>query len=114
MLFSMEDNNEEKSDSYLVYDPYNCKIYKLKADYSIEYLGLGKSNNLLTEDQAIQSVKTYLSENGKRVPSDVKIEESQNNYYEVHCYDDMGDHTATTGWYYIDKSTGMIFNMYNI
>lgn len=30
----------------------------------------------------------------------------------VHCYDDMGTHTATSGWYYVNKSTGKVTSMF--
>jgi len=40
------------------------------------------------------------------------ISNEEINVYVVHCYDDMGDHTATSGWYYVDRSTGDVIPMH--
>jgi glucan-binding YG repeat protein len=106
-------NNEygDNTDFYYVYDPYNCKIFKLYDNLTIEYLGQGNKTNSISPEQAIQNIKNYLSENNKNIPSKIVIEQEENNAYLVHCYDDMGDHTATVGWYYIDKSTDEIIKM---
>lgn len=111
IILKAKDKDGNSADFYYVYDPYNCKIFRLYDNLKIEYLGQGNQTNIISKDQAIQNVKNYLTENNISVPSKLVIEQDENNTYEVHCYDDMGDHTATVGWYYVDKGTGDVIKM---
>ncbi|WP_297425825.1 hypothetical protein [Clostridium sp.] len=119
IVFSSEDDYGNKT-YYYFYDPIDCKVYKISEDFSVTYLGEGNKTNIITSDQAEQNVKNYLIENKKYVPGSIKVEQNtdseKDNVYIVHCYDvvsdkDGGTHNATAGWYYVDKSTGIIISM---
>lgn len=111
LLFKAYDKYGANADFLYVYDPYNCRVFKLQSDLTIKLLGQGNATNTINESQAIQNVKSYLIDNNISVPSKLAIEQNENNTYKIHCYDDMGDHTATIGWYYVDKSTGYVVKM---
>jgi hypothetical protein len=66
----------------------------------------------MTPTEAEQKVRQYLINNGKYVPSKIEYDHEENNAYVIHCYDIVVDHTATSGWYYVDKSTGNITSMF--
>lgn len=71
----------------------------------------------LDRDKAVKLVKNYLSNNGEYIPSNVVVDGENEKEYIVHCYDviDNGDgksHTATSGWYYVNKSTEEITSMF--
>lgn len=66
----------------------------------------------ISASNAEQLVKNYLINNGKYVPGYIKYDNDQGNSYVIHCYDDMGDHVATSGWYYVDKTTSTITSMF--
>jgi glucan-binding YG repeat protein len=106
-----ENEYGDDADFYYIYDPYNCKIFKLYDNLEIKYLGKGNTNDNISKEQAIQNIKIYLSENNAYIPSKITIEEDTDNTYLIHCYDDMGDHTATSAWFYVDKSTGYIMKV---
>ncbi|GGF76720.1 hypothetical protein GCM10010912_22300 [Paenibacillus albidus] len=70
----------------------------------------------ITEVQAIQLVRNKY---GIKASSDyfVEVDHSEGNNYVVHVYevimdDETTGHTATYGWYYVDKSTGKIESMF--
>lgn len=113
LFFKAEDEYGKNADFYYVYDPYNCKVYKLFGDLTIKYIGQANMTNSISQEQAKLNVKNYLVENNKYIPGIIEIEPSNdnNNVLIVHCYDNMIDHTATYGWYYVDKSTGNIITM---
>lgn len=77
-----------------------------------------KSTSPVSEDRAIQLVKDKYKLNGSSyLVTDVDHEED--NMYVVHVYENVVDdaatgegHTATYGWYYVDKTTGAITSMF--
>ncbi|GAA0077588.1 hypothetical protein UT300005_19660 [Clostridium sp. CTA-5] len=67
--------------------------------------------------QAEQKVKQYLENSGGYVAEHIEYDHTQDNKYVIHCYDVViqGNgfgHTATSGWYYVDKTSGAITSMY--
>lgn len=80
--------------------------------------GSGNSTNTsISKDMAIQLAKNFMSQNGDYIPSVVKVDNEETNQYIIHAYDviDNGDgtsHTATSGWYYVDKATGKVTSMF--
>lgn len=66
----------------------------------------------ITSAKAEELIKKYLLNNGKYVTSIIEVEHEENNQYVVHCYDIIVDHTATSGWYYVNKTTGNITSMF--
>lgn len=65
----------------------------------------------VTAVKAQELVKKYLSDNGKFVPPLVRCSAEEGNSWVIRCYEDMVTHTATYGWYYVDKKTGEIVDM---
>jgi glucan-binding YG repeat protein len=62
----------------------------------------------VTSDKAEQLVRQYLINNNLYVPKYIQYTFDEGNSYVIHCYDIVVDHTATSGWYYVDKTTGSI------
>jgi len=76
------------------------------------------STSTISQDQAIQRVKDKYKLNGSSyLVTDVDHEED--NMYVIHVYENVVDdaatgegHTATYGWYYVNKKTGEITSMF--
>lgn len=66
----------------------------------------------ITEEDAINLVKDYLKENNFYIPSIIEISYEENNEYVIQCYDIVENHTSTSGWYYLNKSSGNIKPMF--
>lgn len=71
-----------------------------------------ESQKEITEDKAIEILKNYLNSTGAYVPQFYMISSVEGNEYHIRAYDDMGDHIATSGWYFVDKTTGNVRNQY--
>ncbi|WP_294404134.1 hypothetical protein [uncultured Clostridium sp.] len=75
-----------------------------------------KNVSSLSKTDAVQNVKDYLKKTNGYVPPIVEVEGESNGKYTVHAYsittypDSNIAHTATTGWYSVDKKTGSIFD----
>lgn len=66
-----------------------------------------------TKEQAVNLVKEYLKSKGEYIPSVISVDSEDDKVFTVHCYDIIGkgtseQHTATSGWYTVDKVTGDI------
>ncbi|MCE5220901.1 MAG: hypothetical protein LLF98_06425 [Clostridium sp.] len=71
----------------------------------------------ITIINAQEMVKQYLSNNGKYIPQIVEVDHVEGNSWVLHCYDVItypgeGSHTATSGWYYVDRDNGNIRSMF--
>ena len=71
-----------------------------------------ESQKAITTSKAIELVRNYLINNGKYVPNIIEIVSENETIYTIRAYDDMGTHTATSGWYEVNKSTGSIWSMF--
>ena len=65
-----------------------------------------------TKEKAVELVRKCLTDNGEYIPGVIAVDSENSTEYIVHCYDDMGTHTATSGWYYVNKSTGKVTSMF--
>lgn len=70
------------------------------------------SNGTITTEKAEEMVRNYLKNKGQYVPPIVAVDSEDNTQYIVRCYEQFVDHTATSGWYYVNKSTGNITSMF--
>ncbi|MCY6369281.1 tetratricopeptide repeat protein [Clostridium ganghwense] len=70
-----------------------------------------KSSSGVTQQQACKIVERYVKHKGVKTIFEYDHDENRNgvNYYVIHAFDDMGDHIATSGWYYVDKKTGKAY-----
>lgn len=70
----------------------------------------------LSSSDAEAKIKTYLISNGYYVPEYVVCDHEEGNSYVIHCYDIVNNdgfvHTATSGWYYVNKTSGSISSMF--
>lgn len=81
---------------------------------------VGDEDNItgpLDKEKAIKLVKKYLRDNGQYIPNYVVVDSEDEKEYVIHCYDiiDNGDgtsHTATSGWYYVNKNTEEVTSMF--
>ena len=67
----------------------------------------------MTRAQAESLVKDYLKKKGEYVPAFIVVDSEDEKIFTVHCYDVIGkgtaeQHTATSGWYTVNKSTGEV------
>lgn len=75
-----------------------------------------KSGKPITQNNAVDIVKKISNRKRRVVDSNIKIlfdhEEKKGNqdYYVIHSFDNMQDHGATTGWYYVNKYNGKVYN----
>lgn len=82
--------------------------------YYLNSSGQWIENNEITD--AENKVKQYLLSRGMYVPKYVKYDHDDGNNYVIHCYDiiiqDNSEHTSTSGWYLVDKTSGSIRSMF--
>ncbi|MCT8977752.1 hypothetical protein N4T77_14220 [Clostridium sp. CX1] len=106
-------------DEILKIDSANKEAKKLKEDYSTasskkqqgsEDKDKGYSAGV-TADQAVKIAAKYVTNKGTNTKFSFDHEDSRNgvNYYVIHAFEDMGDHVATLGWYYIEKGYGKAY-----
>jgi hypothetical protein len=70
----------------------------------------------MTKAQAESLVKDYLKKKGEYVPAFIVVDSEDDKTFTVHCYDVIGkgtaeQHTATSGWYTVNKSTSEVKSM---
>ena len=102
---SIKQDSAQKSEKNIVNDKssvYEKDKAKIKES---------SAKNTLTKNRAIEITEEYVK---KQIPNskfvfDHEETKGDKNYYVVHAFDSMEDHGATTGWYYIDKSTGKLY-----
>lgn len=70
------------------------------------------SNNQITEARAIELVKEYIKNKGESLAPIYDVDSKNDKEYTVHGYADMGTHTATSGWYTVDRKTGKVVSMF--
>jgi uncharacterized lipoprotein len=71
----------------------------------------------ITGAQAENLVREFLKKKGEYIPSIISVDNEDDKTFTVHCYDVIGkgtseQHTATSGWYTVDKATGEIKSMF--
>lgn len=66
----------------------------------------------ITEEEAINIIKKYLSDNGYHMSSNIEVDSIDGDNYLIHAYDIINNedesHTATTGWFEVNIYTGEI------
>lgn len=80
------------------------------------YIGKQPASKIITEAQAVKLVKDKYY---PKAPSQliIEVEDSEGTIYLVHAYEIVVDdpetaHTATWGWYHVDKKTGKVTSMF--
>jgi hypothetical protein len=112
--FKAEDQYGNLADFYYVYDPYSCKVYKLYADFKVEYLGQGNMTNSINTDQVKQILQKHLSDNNIDIPNlTFNITDEKENSYFALCQQINVDHINTVEHYYVDKTTGDVYKSGN-
>ncbi|MBA5850413.1 hypothetical protein H2684_03645 [Clostridium sp. cel8] len=69
------------------------------------------TNKGITKDQAVELVNKYAQKGDKNAKCIFDHEQMKDNrkYYVIHVFDEMEDHIATTGWYYVDILNGNVY-----
>lgn len=69
------------------------------------------------EEQAIEAVRNHLGIKSSDERVKVQVDHEESGKYLVHVYElvkqDGASHTATMGWYYVDKKTAKVTDMMN-
>lgn len=70
-----------------------------------------ETDNKITQDKAVQLVEQSLKQKDSNTKVAFDHDTTRNNveYYVIHSFDSMKDHIATSGWYYVDKSNGKVY-----
>lgn len=65
----------------------------------------------LTADQAVKIIVKYINLQGTKTQFAFDHEDSRTgvSYYVIQAFDNMEDHIATSGWYYVDKNNGKAY-----
>jgi len=66
----------------------------------------------ITKEKAIELVKDFMKKNESYIPSKVEVDSETNEIYTIHAYDVVENHTATVGWYTVNKTTGKVESMF--
>ncbi|GAB6989549.1 stalk domain-containing protein [Paenibacillus pini] len=75
-------------------------------------LYIGKQPTVkVTQDRAIDLVYKKIKKDADKYKLRFMIDGEENNKYTVWAYEQMSDHTATYGWYYVNKNTGKVTKM---
>ncbi|MGL5346586.1 MAG: hypothetical protein ACRDA3_04495 [Peptostreptococcaceae bacterium] len=86
-----------------------------KSINSVEVLANINKPKEIDEQKAIKLVKDYLMENNEYLAEYIEVDSIDNKYYIIHVYDIVingeESHTATTGWYQVNKYSGEIINI---
>ncbi len=65
-----------------------------------------KKGDTYTDEQLIELIKKYREENKLYNPKIFEVTAYNGNIVTIQVDDDMGDHLATSDWYYIDNRDG--------
>lgn len=103
-VFECFKSNSDALFKQYYYHPLTDNIYEMKNGI-LTNVQTHEVINFFTQEQAVQAVKDYLSENYKDIPQIVKVENDDGDHYLVHCYDDTGEYTTNSHWYYVNKTT---------
>jgi hypothetical protein len=104
---------------YFLFFSYGKK-YSNQSIVSSNVNAVTSANNVISENDAVKAVenlpqvkewkKLFSNSDGTSPKTGGKpvfaIDSTIDNSYFVHVYEDMPDHTATFGWYVVDKKTG--------
>jgi hypothetical protein len=71
-------------------------------------LYLGKQQNIITENQAINILFDKIKNEAVKYNLNVMVEGLEGTKYSLRAYEDFPDHIATYGFYYVDKYTGKV------
>ncbi|KAJ51156.1 tetratricopeptide (TPR) repeat protein [Clostridium tetanomorphum] len=68
-------------------------------------------NAKITPDYACELVKKQLKGNNDKMKFNYDHDDVKNGvqYYVIQAFEDLSDHVATSGWYYVDKNTGKVY-----
>ena len=67
----------------------------------------------LTKKQARKKLIQYLKDVGIwKSGYKAEYDSTEGNKYLFHVYENVDDHTATVGWYYVNKNNGKITSMF--
>lgn len=112
-----------KADSYMKKDEYKKSEEKLNetskahikdkkednADKNSDYSNSGIDT--ITEEKAVELTSKYYRTKNENTKFVFDHEDIKNNeiYYVIQVFDNMEDHSATMGWYYVNKKSGKIY-----
>jgi len=66
----------------------------------------------VTKEKAVELVKEFMKSKGSYMPSIIEVDNEDSEKYTIHAYDIVENHTATTGWYTVNKATGKVESMF--
>ncbi|MBQ8947136.1 MAG: hypothetical protein IJ058_10025 [Lachnospiraceae bacterium] len=67
---------------------------------------VSSSGSGFTDDELCEMALAYYEKKSGYRPGTAQIEEEDGNNVLIHLFDDFSDHTATSAWYEIDRTTG--------
>ncbi len=85
------------------YETSRGNIFEVKDGIFTE-ISTGEVINMFSEEQAVEVVHDYLSDNYKYIPKIIEVKADDGDSYFVHCYDTEGD-ASNSSWYHVNKTT---------
>lgn len=114
-------NTKESNNQYNHKEDSNSQNSSSKKSYE-EPKTLQKQNNYndpknseekVDRDKAAKLAAHKVNDKDSNMKFIFDHEEKKDNvdYYVIHAFDNMEDHSATGGWYYVNKSNGNVYEM---
>lgn len=97
-----ESKNQVAARQYY-YQPSTGNAYEIKNGI-LTNLSTNETIDIFSQEQAIQVVHDYLSDNYKYIPKMIKVEVDDGDSYFIHCYDNEGN-DVNSSWYHVNKTT---------
>lgn len=71
----------------------------------------GNSSTKITKEQSLEIISTMISEKGSKAKCSYDHVEKRDGkeYHVIRVYEDMSDHIATLGWFFVQTDTGKVF-----
>ncbi|MCQ4085874.1 stalk domain-containing protein [Saccharibacillus sp. JS10] len=121
LYFNLEKKTTNKTINYngTTYVPVRAVSSAIGQEVTLKngglYIGRQPKNTSITKEQAVKLVKAKYGYDSSSIY--VEVDHMEDNNYVVHVYEVVMDdeetgHTATYGWYHVNKTTGKITSMF--
>ena len=109
-MFACFMSKNENAPKQYYYHTSTGNIYEIKNGI-LTNIATQETVDFFTEEQAVQVVKDYFSNNYKDIPQAIKVESNEEDHYLIHCYDDKDGYETNSSWYCVDKTTRDVKSM---
>lgn len=88
-----------------------CRKLNVASDKNTNKQGENKASGKITPQEACDIVKNQIKSNNANIKFRYDHDDTKNGvkYYVIQAFEDLSDHVATIGWYYVDINTGKAY-----